>query len=372
MHSLLAYAVLMLGPCLVATSSSNASDAAAKSDPQVVRLEELWRVGEDDDAEVVFGHIGDTAVDDDGRLYVADMQARQVNVFSRDGQFLRTLGRAGEGPGEFREPRALVALPDGLVGVVREQPPAILRFRAADGQFVDNLYLESNPRHPFQRLGKVRCRGNTLVATCVDFRESPDGNGSVTRLLRFDVAGKSLGQCDSISFQFNFANPVMRERLDPIWMMAPNGDVLVNPGLEYRFDVRGLGCRIERRIAPTYKPLKRTSAEVDSVRAYYKRVGNIGNAQLELFDNVRDVVWFSVDDHGRLWVLSSRGRLECSADSLGWFDVYDTQGRLDRVVDLKGERGAKDGFLMEGDRFYVVNRETMAIVAYRMPELGPR
>ncbi len=372
MNLWLLFASLAIAPVLIATSRPTADNSTPKPRPEVVRLQELWNVGEDDNAAVVFGQIGDLMVDGAGRLYVADMQARQVSVFSHDGEFLRTLGREGEGPGEFREPRALVVLPDGLVGVVREQPPAIVRFRASDGQFVDNLYLESNSQHPFQRLGKVRCRGNTLVAICSDVRESPGGMDVVARLMRFDVAGKFLGECDSISAQFNFANLVARERFDLGWSMAPDGTVFVNPGLKYHFEVRGLDCQVKQVIEPSYQPLKRTSAEIDSVRAFYQRVGNIGHAKLELLENVRDVAWFSVDDEGRLWVLSSRGRLECAADSLGWFDVYDRHGRLDRVLDLKGERGPKDGFLMDGERLYVVHRDTMAIVAYRMPKLGSR
>lgn len=341
-------------------------------DTQVVRLEELWRVGEDDDSDaVVFGQVSDLAVDRDGRLYIADMQTRQVSVFSSDGKFLRTIGREGEGPGEFREPRGLVILPDGLVGVVREQPPAILRYRASDGEFIDNLYLEAHPKHPFQRLGKVECRGKTLVAMCSDVREAPDGIDATARLLRFDKAGKFLGECDSTCTQFRFANPVARERYDSGWRLGLDERVFVNPGLEYRFDVRGPDCQVERMIAPKYQRLKRTSAEMDSVRAYYQRVGNIGNAKLELFDYVRDVAWFAIDDVGRLWVLSSRGRVESPTDSLGLFDVYDNKGRLARVVDLKGVRGARDWFRINGERFYVVHRETMAVVAYRMPRLEP-
>lgn len=338
---------------------------------QVVRLEEQWRIGEDDDANaVVFGQVGSLAVDSDGRVYVVDAQARQINVFSADGDFLRTLGRQGEGPGEFREPRGLVLMPDGAIGVVREEPPAILRFRASDGSFLGDFYFTEDFNHPFQRISAVKCRGGTLLAMCSDVREAPDGVDVTARLLRFDKAGKFLGECDSIDAQIRFAESVTRERYDLMWQVGPDDRVFVNRGLEYGFDVRGPDCRAERTIARKYERLKRTSAELDSVRTYYQRVGNIGGRRLDLFDHVRDVAWFSIDDAGCLWVLSSRGRVDLPADSLGFFDVYDAQGRLDRTVDLKAERGARDWFHMDGDRFFVVHRETMAVVAYRMPGLG--
>ena len=42
------------------------------------------------------------AADDAGRLYVVESKPAVVKVFSPDGSFLRTMGREGSGPGEFR------------------------------------------------------------------------------------------------------------------------------------------------------------------------------------------------------------------------------------------------------------------------------
>jgi hypothetical protein len=42
------------------------------------------------------------AADDAGRLYVVDSKPSVVKVFAPDGSFLRTMGREGSGPGEFR------------------------------------------------------------------------------------------------------------------------------------------------------------------------------------------------------------------------------------------------------------------------------
>ena len=42
------------------------------------------------------------AVDGEGRIYVVDDKPAAVKVFSPDGKLVRTIGREGEGPGEFR------------------------------------------------------------------------------------------------------------------------------------------------------------------------------------------------------------------------------------------------------------------------------
>jgi hypothetical protein len=64
----------------------------------------------------------------DGLLYVAEREPRSVKVFSRDGGFVRSVGRTGEGPGEFR----YVML--GLQGdTILVQDPSLGRLTRFDG-----------------------------------------------------------------------------------------------------------------------------------------------------------------------------------------------------------------------------------------------
>jgi hypothetical protein len=55
----------------------------------------------------VFGEVVDATLLPDGRIAVVDRQARSVSLFSADGELLRTIGREGEGPGEFLDPIAV-------------------------------------------------------------------------------------------------------------------------------------------------------------------------------------------------------------------------------------------------------------------------
>jgi len=56
----------------------------------------------------------DLAVAPDGRLWIADGQAKQVVSVAPDGTDARVLGREGEGPGEFRAPVAIAAGADRI------------------------------------------------------------------------------------------------------------------------------------------------------------------------------------------------------------------------------------------------------------------
>jgi hypothetical protein len=62
-------------------------------------------------SETLFGVVGDIAVSPDGRIYVLDVVAKQIGVFSPAGERQATLGRPGRGPGEFMLPVSLAVDP---------------------------------------------------------------------------------------------------------------------------------------------------------------------------------------------------------------------------------------------------------------------
>jgi hypothetical protein len=74
-------------------------------------LQQDVRIGSLNDPNAGFSNIGAVQVASDGRLFVLELQERQVRVFSPQGRFLRSIGRSGQGPGEFERPVAF-----GLVG----------------------------------------------------------------------------------------------------------------------------------------------------------------------------------------------------------------------------------------------------------------
>ena len=67
-------------------------------------------VSEGPDQAFMFGRIGDVALLND-RVYVLDVQAEDVRVFSAAGEHLGTFGGSGQGPGEFVRPSRLAIQP---------------------------------------------------------------------------------------------------------------------------------------------------------------------------------------------------------------------------------------------------------------------
>ncbi|MEO8199969.1 MAG: 6-bladed beta-propeller, partial [Gemmatimonadota bacterium] len=61
----------------------------------------LMDIGSEGDSGEQFGRLQDVLRLPDGRLIVAEGDAAQLRLFSDSGNYIRSVGRKGEGPGEF-------------------------------------------------------------------------------------------------------------------------------------------------------------------------------------------------------------------------------------------------------------------------------
>jgi len=86
------------------------------------RLEEDLSVGNEEDENYLFYLVWHIAVDKNGNIYVVDWGKKQVKMFDNKGEFIRTIGRQGQGPGEFGSPDGVfindlngeIYVPDGF------------------------------------------------------------------------------------------------------------------------------------------------------------------------------------------------------------------------------------------------------------------
>jgi hypothetical protein len=154
--SLPAIAILSLALVVAAPVSAQEEivDLPAADRPIDLNLEELYSIGSIDGAEWETFQTLDAAVfDRDGRLYLLDAPTARV-VAIRDGAFSHYLGQQGDGPGEYRRPEGLVALPDGTLAVWDSGKRAFILF-AADGSSLGQVapdYSAGVPTAPMQSL----------------------------------------------------------------------------------------------------------------------------------------------------------------------------------------------------------------------------
>ena len=90
--------------------------------------------------DYLFGIIRSIAVADNGAVYVLDGQAQHVRVFDSLGVYVETLGRRGEGPGEFTAAEAVAALPDGRLAVRDPENQRVTVFGPGRGEMAEWRY----------------------------------------------------------------------------------------------------------------------------------------------------------------------------------------------------------------------------------------
>ena len=71
-------------------------------------LEKDLAIGREDDDNYLFYRARDIDVDTEGNIYVFDFRNLRVQKFDRDGNYIATIGRQGQGPCEFNSPRLLL------------------------------------------------------------------------------------------------------------------------------------------------------------------------------------------------------------------------------------------------------------------------
>ena len=126
----------------------------------------------------------------DNRLIVAQPQERRLRVFSLTGDFLGFIGRAGEGPGEFREVGGMGLLADGRLWV---HDPLLRRIQYFDfeGRVVSTERVRG---HPALR-GQVSVRGlledgSQLVKYSASTGELAESPQLPEALVRFEEDGQ--------------------------------------------------------------------------------------------------------------------------------------------------------------------------------------
>src|SRR5688572_24508441 len=80
----------------------------------IATLVEEMSIGVADGAEeYMLGDVADIALGRDGTIYVLDRQVPAIRQYDDRGKYIRTIGRSGAGPGEYRSPSGLATMRDG-------------------------------------------------------------------------------------------------------------------------------------------------------------------------------------------------------------------------------------------------------------------
>jgi len=344
----------------VQTVTSPATGFAAAA---TVKLPELWRVGGDiDDEENLFGVIADIDIDAQGNVYLLDSQLSELKIYNGDGELLRSIGREGEGPGEFRRPMASFFTKDDHVAVVQLMPGKIVKL-AKDGKPAGDMPIPQAPDGGFQILQGADSRGgNTVLFMSRQSMNQAEGKWSRTSFLAsVDAAGKQLAEYASKTNTITMAAAAMVDSdwdtFERRWEVGPDGKVYACMSYpNYEITVYTPAGKIDKVITRAYKHVPRSADEkkyMNTMMGHFAKMA--GNAKVTINENNKDIESIYVREDGSLWVLSSAGARNLPKGTMGTFDVFNPQGQFVKTVTLQGQGSPlEDLYVFEGNRLYVV------------------
>ncbi len=230
------------------------------------KFTEVFRIGAaEGPPEYQFGHITGLQVLSDGRIVVADMMGHHLRFFSPDGVHELTVGREGQGPGEFGSDRLGLFVGPGDTLVVYDRANSRANVFSADGTWLESYstlpsegyrlgYWANNPR-----TGRITTLHNPL-------RQS-DGTLTDTLdiVLERDVHGAILDTLARLPSYLTFPRggpDTFRFYYGTAWWHRPwEAGLLLSRTDEYRFLWYGPEGALGRIVGLTREPLAITDED---------------------------------------------------------------------------------------------------------------
>ena len=310
---------------LAALALAAADLGALGSSDTVLKTEELWRRGGERDTDAdLFGVITDVEFAPNGDVYVLDMQRHDVKVFSQGGRFLRSFGRSGEGPGEFRNPTRLMSLGGDRIAVLQSSPQKISIFSTA-GEYVEELRVVDQNGNPFNVITDGTALDSGLLLHTMNFVMA-DGKLTWThRIILADRWGAAVSVIDSARAVNDLSkNTMYEDHRAPIrWARGGKDSVIITKGSGYELVVHNIASGTSLRLRRDYRHRKRSEAEKQWIEDWFLAGG--GAASVDVRDHDRDIQWFGMDEFGTVWVLTSRALDRKPGEAYG-FDLFDSSG----------------------------------------------
>ena len=267
----------------------------------------------------VFGFVAAVDVTPTGNIVVIDGFAQELRFFDSRGQHLRTVGRKGAGPGEFRSAYGLAWDRLGRLWVVDGGNSRYAVFDSSGNYLFDRRRTVPGVVYPW--LGGFGDDGNLYD---VAFRPGPNG-GSVFTFFRVDTLGNVIDSLPKLEYERPGSGPLpmplfgLMPRLT--FRLDPRGHIWSGVTGEYRIVQRTLDGDTLRVIERAFAPVAVTQEENDSIRKQLAATPEFATAVIPDAKPAFDRIFPHADGY---LLVQPMTRAE---DSGRVFDVFDSSGR---------------------------------------------
>jgi hypothetical protein len=287
-------------------------------EPVLELIEDLVIKGSEDTEEQMFQSIHTLDVDEEGQFFILDEQAGNIKVFDQNGGFVKTIGRKGQGPGEFGMPISLFLSQQDQI-IVNDMGQRKIQYFDKEGNYLKEFSIADK----FLFFGPMATSNSDLIVTYTIPQEKP-----MTVLQKLNPEFEPTLTFTSLSLD---TPPVInifvaRSLTSLRWTVTYNDDIIwadiKNP--EYELHFHDKDGKLKKIITKHYDPIPITAGDKD--RLMEETFGNNPTDQWDVRfpDNYPPFSGFSFDDLGHLFV--KRYEKGTHEDG-GLYDIFDAEGK---------------------------------------------
>ncbi len=291
--------------------------------------------------EYMFSQISSIDVDEKENVYVADLVSAHIKVFDRHGQYIRTIGRRGQGPGEMQMPY-YVQITSKNELLVQDMGARRLLFYALNGDF---LRQEVSGRTGFPLLIKMDSFGNFI---------------GMVSLAPPPVGGKIIQKFDP---EFNVIKTIAEEKQGKrevfdigktscYCAVSPSDNIIWGDSKEYVLQILNPQGVLIKKILKDPNPLRFTEKDKEMYEQRYAEPIHAGY-ELKLpshFPAFKDIF---VDEKERIFIQTYQ-HVE-GKEGLFFFEVFDPDGKYIAKVPVPANLNRNS--VWKKDKLYTIDED---------------
>jgi hypothetical protein len=298
--------------------------------------------------EYMFTNIKEICVDDQENFYILDPNQKSIKKFNRKGEFLFTIGRSGQGPGEYGWPWD-ICLSSNELAVLDIIYRRII-FYSLDGVYIKHLNTFKKGQ-PFDI--KMNSNQEFIVYTL------GYGQQRTYQLIRFNADFIKIDVIDS----FKRDKLPILESISPNihWCLSKKDEIIWGYSDRYEIKIQNAQGKLTTRILRNYDPVpvdEKEYAEQIKIKFGGRAPGPQFQQKLPKFHPAFHSLLS--DDKGRIYI----GVFDKTEDNNSTYDILDAEGRYLAKMQLQ-----VTPFLFKKGKLYSLKQDPegyLVICRYKM------